>query len=137
MCVHTLYYALVIQIARNVTHRHNYTGTPVHILLPSLVPRPSASCARIAYVTFEPLSDSWQKAWYHSYVIYKRLSTAIWTRFHVKWLCARSSRTNGRFPSDLLLAFTLPWWTTGGVQVWNSLLYGCSSLGNYNSLPLQ
>ena len=21
-------------------------------------------------------------------------------------------------------------------QVWNSLLYGCSSLGNYNSLPL-
>ena len=26
----------------------------------SLVPRPSASRARIAYVTFEPLSDSWQ-----------------------------------------------------------------------------
>ena len=26
----------------------------------SLVPRPSASRARTAYVTFEPLSDSWQ-----------------------------------------------------------------------------
>ena len=38
----------------------------------SLVPRPSASRARNAYVTFEPLSDSWQKAWYHSYVIHKQ-----------------------------------------------------------------
>ena len=38
----------------------------------SLVPRLSASHARIAYVTFEPLSDSWKKAWYHSYVIYKQ-----------------------------------------------------------------
>ena len=28
----------------------------------SLVPRPSASRARTAYVTFEPLSDNWQKA---------------------------------------------------------------------------
>ena len=27
----------------------------------SLVPRPSASRARIAYVTFEPLSDSWHQ----------------------------------------------------------------------------
>ena len=25
-------------------------------------------------------------------------------------------RANGRFPSELLLAFTLPWWTTGGVR---------------------
>ena len=44
----------------------------IHInLVVSLVPRPSASRVRTAYVTFEPLSDSWQKAWYHSYVIYK------------------------------------------------------------------
>ena len=42
------------------------------LVIDSLVPRPSASRARIAYVTFEPLSDSWQKAWYHSYVIYKQ-----------------------------------------------------------------
>ena len=39
--------------------------TQVHIYMTlyiacSLVPRPSASRARIAYVTFEPLSDSWQ-----------------------------------------------------------------------------
>ena len=78
----------------------------------SLVPRPSASRARIAYVTFEPLPDSWQKAWYHSYVIYIKW-TRFGTWFHVKWRCARSSRANG---SELLLAFTLPWWTAGGVR---------------------
>ena len=29
---------------------------------------------------------------------------------------ANSNRSNGRFPSELLLAFTLLWWTTGGVR---------------------
>ena len=29
---------------------------------------------------------------------------------------ANSNRSNGRFPSELLLAFTLPWWITGGVR---------------------
>ena len=46
-------------------------GGAAYCNLTSLVPRQSASRARTAYVTFEPLSDSWQKAWYHSYVIYK------------------------------------------------------------------
>ena len=68
----------------------------------SLVPRPSASHARIAFVTFEPLSDSWQKAWYHSYVIYIKW-TRFGTRFHIKWRRTRSSRANGRFPSELLI----------------------------------
>ena len=50
----------------------------------SLVPRPSASRACIAYMTFEPLSDSWQKAWYHSYVIYKQSGHGYEaTRLHV------------------------------------------------------
>ena len=78
--------------ACTLTHMHSH----------SLVPRPSASRARIAYVTFEPLSDSWQKAWYHSYVIYIKW-TRFGTRFHVKWRRARSSRANGRFPSELLI----------------------------------
>ena len=43
----------------------------------SLVPRPSASRARIAYVTFEPLSDSWQKAWYHSTSFTSKVDTVM------------------------------------------------------------
>ena len=54
----------------------------------------------------------------YTYVIYKQSGHGYDVRghSHVKWLCARSSQANGRFPSELLLAFTLPWWATGGVR---------------------
>ena len=56
---------------------------------------------------------------YHSYVIYNQSGHGydVHGHGHVKWLRARSSQANGRFPSEvLLLAFTLPWWATGGVR---------------------
>ena len=95
---------------------HLQLSSCVHIHYSSLVPRPSASRVRIAYVTFEPLSDSWQKAPEGLVPLLRHLHTSwtrFGTRFHVKWRRARSSRANG---SELLLAFTLPWWTAGGVR---------------------
>ena len=83
----------------------------------SLVPRPSAASFLVAYVTFEPLSDKLAEGLAGTTpTSFTSKVDTIGTWFHVKWRHAKSSRANGRFPSELLLAFTLPWWTTGGVR---------------------
>ena len=97
------------------------------MLLYSLVPRPSAASFLLAYVTFEPPSDKLAEG----LVPLLCHLQAKWTRFHVKWLRARSSRANGVIVD--FYATVVDRWRR---QVWNSLLYGCSSLDNYNSLPL-
>ena len=56
---------------------------------PSLVPRPSASRARIAYVTFEPLSDSCQlsdKGSKVTYAMRARLADGLGTRLQSSFL---------------------------------------------------
>ena len=53
------------------------------LCITSLVPRPSASRARTAYVTFEPLSDSWQlsdKGSKVTYAVCARLADGLGTR---------------------------------------------------------
>ena len=59
-------------------------------------------------MTFEPLSDSWQKAWYHSYVIYKQSGHDCDVGGHdfmSNGGVPEVQRANGRFPICWLLRY--------------------------------
>ena len=58
--LHCLSDLCIVQVSLRCTH----LPFPMYVVYtkPSLVPRPSASRARTSYVTFEPLSDSYNYA---------------------------------------------------------------------------